>query len=83
MPACAAAKQRAAVAAVAELAALRQQAETAAAQAQAGLDAQWRQLLANDPDTVISTLAEPQDGFPRQEPVDRIPAAAGCCGAEG
>ena len=54
----AAAKQRAAAAAVAELAALRQQAETAAAQAQAGLDAQWRQLLANDPDTVISTLAE-------------------------
>ena len=54
----AAAKQRAAVAAVAELAALRQQAETAAAQAQAGLDAQWRQLLANDPDTFISTLAE-------------------------
>jgi hypothetical protein len=54
----AAAKQRAAVAAVAELAALRQQAETAAAQAQAGLDGQWRQLLANDPDTVISTLAE-------------------------
>lgn len=54
----AAAKQHAAAAAVAELAALRQQAETAAAQAQAGLDAQWRQLLANDPDTVISTLAE-------------------------
>ena len=24
-----------------------------------------------------------QDGFPWQEPVDRIPAAAGCCGAEG
>ena len=54
----AAAKQRAAAAAVGELAALRQQAETAAAQAQAGLDAQWRQLLANDPETVISTLAE-------------------------
>jgi hypothetical protein len=54
----AAAKQHAAAAAVAELAALRQQAETAAAQAQAGLDARWRQLLANDPDTVISTLAE-------------------------
>jgi hypothetical protein len=53
-----AAKQRAAAAAVAELAALQQQAETAAAQAQAELDAQWRQLLANDPDTVIFTLAE-------------------------
>lgn len=54
----AAAKQRAAAAAAAELAALRQQAEIAAAQAQAELDMQWGQLLRNDPDTVISTLAE-------------------------
>jgi hypothetical protein len=53
-----AAKQRAAAAAAAEFAALVQQAETAAAQAQAELDAQWQQLLANDPDTVISTLTE-------------------------
>jgi hypothetical protein len=54
----AAAKQRAGAAAAAELAALRQQAETEAAEAQAGLDARRQQLLANDPDSVISTLAE-------------------------
>ena len=54
----AAAKQRAAAAAAAELTALRQQAQMAAAQAQADLDEHWGQLLANDPDTVIATLAE-------------------------
>jgi hypothetical protein len=52
-----AAKQRAAADAAAELAALKEQAKTAAAQAQAELDKNWELLLANDPDTVISTLA--------------------------
>ena len=52
------ARQHAAEAAAAELAALRQQAETATAHAQAELDEQWAQLLANDPDTLIATLAK-------------------------
>jgi hypothetical protein len=56
-----AARQRAAAAAASELAALKQQAQMQAAQAQAELDQQWWQLLANQPDTVISTLAEAFD----------------------
>jgi hypothetical protein len=54
----AAAKQRAAAAAASDLAALKRQAEMEAAQAQAALDQHWQQLLGNDPDTVIATLAE-------------------------
>jgi hypothetical protein len=54
----AAARQRAAISAQAELAALWQQAQAAAAQWQAYLDDQWSRLLANDPDIVLATLAE-------------------------
>jgi hypothetical protein len=53
----AAARRRAAGAAAAEFVALRQQAEMDAAQAQAALDQQRQQLVANDPDTVIAQLA--------------------------
>jgi hypothetical protein len=56
------AKQRAAAAAAAaaaaECTALKRQVEIDAAHAQAVLDRQWQQLLGNDPDTVIATLAE-------------------------
>ena len=44
--------------AAADCAALTRQAELDAAQGQAVLDQQWQQLLGNDPDTVIATLAE-------------------------
>jgi hypothetical protein len=54
----AAAKQHAAAAAASEYAALKRQAEMETAQAQAALDQQWQQLLANDPNTVIATLGE-------------------------
>jgi hypothetical protein len=54
----AAAKQRAAEAAAADFAALKRQAEMDAARAQKALDQQRQQLLGNDPDAVIATLAE-------------------------
>jgi hypothetical protein len=53
-----AAKKRAAATAASDFAALKRQAEVDAAQAQTALDQQWQQLLGNDPDTVIATLAE-------------------------
>jgi hypothetical protein len=55
---CAAAKQHAAEAAAADFAALNRRAEMDAARAQKALDQQWQQLLGNDPDAVIATLAE-------------------------
>ena len=54
----AAARQRAAVEADAELAYLRGQAQAEAARAQAELDRQWELLAGNDPDVVFDTLAE-------------------------
>jgi hypothetical protein len=54
----AAAKQRAAISAQAELATLWQQAQAEAANWQGYLDAQWSGLVANDPETVLATLVE-------------------------
>lgn len=57
----AAAKQDAAEAAATELAALTQQAQNETVQSQAALDEQWQRLQANDPDMVMSVLAEAFD----------------------
>lgn len=54
----AAAKQRAAISAQAELAARWQQAQAEAANWQAYLDGQWSRLLGNDLETVLATLTE-------------------------
>jgi hypothetical protein len=54
----AAARQRAAISAQAELASRWQQAQAEAGNWQAYLDAQWSRLLANDPETVLGTLGE-------------------------
>jgi hypothetical protein len=54
----AAARQRAAVSAEAELAYLWQQAQAEGARAQAELDRQWALLAGNDPEVVFDTLAE-------------------------
>ena len=59
----------------------------AAAQAQAALDQQWRQLLANDPGMVIAVLAEAFEGNEApaapSAPGPAVSEAGWACGTAG